>query len=107
MIGRKVWASENIIQLCERLSGKQAKRAYIPIFILSSLQQVLRVFEWTWNISDRLEFSKIAVLKSSYDLNSLQYLSNFEYSSLEKYLQDFFGKIFRKLKEINYSSKIS
>jgi len=107
LVGQKAWGSENIIQLCERLSGKRAKKAYIPIFILFSLQKVLRVFEWTWNISDRLEFSKIAVLKSSYDLNNLDCLSTFEYGSLEKYLQDFFGKIFRKLKEINYYSKIS
>lgn len=102
LIGKKFWTSEEIVALCERLSGKTAKVFYIPGIALSLLSRFLRLFEFTWNISDRLQFSEIKT-------NSLQTAQSIpeatwptERLGLENYLQEYFGKIMKKLKETNY-----
>ena len=44
LIGKKFWTSEEVVGLCERLSGKEAKVLYIPNIILSSLRRFFRFF---------------------------------------------------------------
>lgn len=101
LVGPKLWAPEQIIQLCERLSGEKAKISYLPLSILTLLRNILRSFEFTWNISDRLHFSELLnnstnskVVITSSSENNLQ--------TLERYLQEYFSKILKKLKETNY-----
>ena len=60
LIGEKFWTPKEIIQLCERLSGKTAKISYIPVIAFSVLRRFFRFFEFTWNIADRLQFGEIA-----------------------------------------------
>ena len=60
LIGKKFWTSEEIVALSERLSGKTAKDFYIPSILLSVLSRFLRLFEFTWNIADRLQFSEVS-----------------------------------------------
>lgn len=102
LLGKKFWTSEEIVALCERLSGKTANIVYIPGILLTLLSRFLRLFEFTWNISDRLQFSE---LKASPNGN-LAALPEAEWPierlSLENYLQEYFGKILKKLKETNY-----
>jgi hypothetical protein len=45
-----------IIDLCERLSGQQANTSYLPTYIIFGLRTCLRLFEFTWNIADRLQY---------------------------------------------------
>lgn len=102
LIGKKFWTSEEIVALCERLSGKTAKVFYIPGFLLSSLSRFLRLFEFTWNISDRLQFSELTndSLKVAQSIPEVTWTK--ERLGLENYLQEYFGKIMKKLKETNY-----
>jgi uncharacterized protein YbjT (DUF2867 family) len=102
LIGKKFWTSEEIVALCERLSGKTAKVFYIPGIILSALSRFLRLFEFTWNISDRLQFSELKndSFKLGQSIPEVQW--NTERLGLENYLQEYFGKIMKKLKETNY-----
>jgi len=102
LIGEKFWTPKEIIQLCERLSGKTAKISYIPVFAFSLLRRFFRFFEFTWNIADRLQFGEISNDSSlsvkpkneiSWPVNRL---------GLENYLQEYFGKILKKLRETNY-----
>jgi len=80
LVGNRSWSSNEIIELCERLSGK--------------------------NISDRLSFAEVLVtgpnmtadMKKVYEIFSLD---SSEISSLERYMQDYFGRILRRLKELN------
>ena len=62
----------------------------------------LRLFEFTWNIADRLQFAE--VLNTKVNSTSKQDLTfqSFEFLTLEQYLQEYFGQILRKLKEVNY-----
>lgn len=112
LIGEKFWTSKEIIELCERLSGKTAKISYIPSIAFSFLGSFFRLFEFTWNISDRLQFGEI----SNNSRLSVKPTNEFTWPegrlSLESYLQEYFGKILKKLRETNYqqsqkSSEIS
>ena len=102
LIGDKFWTSEDVIEVCKRLSGKEAKISYIPFILLGFLRRFFRFFEFTWNIADRLQFAELNTDNSA--------LKNIEKSipwqevnlSLEQYLQEYFGKILKKLKETNY-----
>lgn len=102
LIGSKFWTSEEIVALCERLSGKTAKVIYMPPFLLTILSRFLRLFEFTWNISDRLQFSEFTTGEISKLIINLPD-KNFESRlKLENYLQEYFAKILKKLKETNY-----
>lgn len=102
LIGDKFWTSEEIIEICKRLSGKEAKVSYIPFIFLGFLGQFFRFFEFTWNIADRLQFAE---LKSS-AVNAQNVEATIPWQetnlTLEQYLQEYFGKILKKLKETNY-----
>jgi len=102
LIGEKFWTSKEIVELCERLSGKTANISYIPFIAFSFLRRLFRFFESTWNIADRLQFGEIAndpSLKIK-PTNEIVWSSN--RLSLENYLQEYFGKILKKLRETNY-----
>ena len=102
LIGEKFWTPNEIIQLCERLSGKTAKISYIPIFAFSLLRRFFRFFEFTWNIADRLQFGEISTDSTSAIKPSNEILWQGSRLSLENYLQEYFGKILKKLRETNY-----
>ena len=100
LVGNKAWTPEEIITLCERLSGQQAKISYIPALFFTVLKGIFRSLEFTWNIADRLQFSEI--LRNQKTLKANPTNSNIELLTLEQYLQEYFSRILRKLKETNY-----
>jgi uncharacterized protein YbjT (DUF2867 family) len=102
LVGTKTWKSEEIIALCERLSGESANITYVPAIALTTLRKFFRFFEFTWNISDRLHFSEILGEMKSSPNETNELAAKYELLSLEQYLQEYFGKILRKLKEANY-----
>ena len=102
LIGEKFWTPKEIIQLCERLSGKTAKISYIPILAFSLLRRFFRFFEFTWNIADRLQFGEIANDSSLSSKPSNEISWPIKRLGLESYLQEYFGKILKKLRETNY-----
>ena len=102
LTGNKFWTSEEVIEVCKRLSGKEAKVSYIPFILLSILRQFFRFFEFTWNISDRLQFAELNTNKASSVSLAKSIPWQEENLNLEQYLQEYFGKILKKLKETNY-----
>jgi len=102
LIGDKLWTSEEIIEVCKRLSGKEAKVSYIPFFLLSFLRRFFRSFQFTWNIADRLQFAELSTELSTGKnyTNKIPWQKNT--LGLEQYFQEYFGKILKKLKETNY-----
>ncbi|MDJ0510752.1 MAG: SDR family oxidoreductase [Crocosphaera sp.] len=112
MVGTKAWTAEEIIQLCERLSDKPAKIARVPLGLLRFLRSFTRFFQWTYNISDRLAFAE--VLASGKPLNASMDevyktlgVDVQETTTLESYLQEYFSRIIKKLKEIDYEKSKS
>jgi uncharacterized protein YbjT (DUF2867 family) len=106
LVGIKGWSSEEIIQLCERLSGQSASVTKIPLSVLRFLKQLTGFFEWGKNISDRLAFAEVLVVgpDMNTDMSETYNLFEFEpteFSTLERYMQDYFGRILRRLKELS------
>jgi uncharacterized protein YbjT (DUF2867 family) len=105
LVGSKAWSPEEIINFCEKLSGEKAKISYIPGVVLLVVKNIFRSLEFTWNIADRLQFSEIfnegKVAKNS-EYKEYKTLHTSDLLSLEQYLKEYFVKIFKKLKEINY-----
>jgi len=102
LIGDKFWTSEEVIEVCKRLSGKEAKVSYIPFFLLGFLRRFFRLFQFTWNIADRLQFAELSTeVDTPKKLNNtIPWQEN--NLGLEQYFQEYFGKILKKLKETNY-----
>jgi uncharacterized protein YbjT (DUF2867 family) len=106
LVGLKSWNSGEIISLCERLSGQPAKIIKIPMGLLKFLRQIAGFFEWGLNISERLAFAEVLSSGDNFtaDMNEVYTVFGFERIdtiSLERYMQDYFGRILRRLKELN------
>nr|ARW63713.1 hypothetical protein [Chondria sp. (in: red algae)] len=109
LVGNKTWTSLDIIKLCEKISGKRAKIAKVPIYLLKFMMYITKFFQWTWNVSERLAF--IEILSKNYNINISmnELLDNLKIQedsleSLENYLQEYFQRIMKKLKELNYQT---
>ncbi|OLP17495.1 3-beta hydroxysteroid dehydrogenase [Leptolyngbya sp. 'hensonii'] len=107
VVGSRAWSSYEIIRLCERLSGQEAKITRMPINLLRTVRRTARFFKWTWNVADRLAFTE--VLATGNPLNAPMEevyqvfgLNPQETTTLEAYLQDYFARILKKLKELDY-----
>lgn len=107
VVGTRAWEAQEIISVCERLSGQNAKIARVPIGFLRGMIRFLRFFQWGWNVSDRLAFTEVlatgkplnAPMEEVYNVFGL---NSKETTTLEAYLQEYFSRIMRKLKEIDY-----
>ena len=104
--GPQAWSAEQIIKLCEQLSGKEAKVSRIPVGVLKGLQKFVGFFQWGWSAAERLAFTE--VITSGKPLNSPmdEVYAAFEIepdsiATLEPYMQDYFNRILKKLKEID------
>ncbi|MBD2514627.1 SDR family oxidoreductase [Nostoc sp. FACHB-973] len=107
VVGTRAWSAEEIINLCERLSGKEARVTRMPINLLRAVRGLMRFFQWGWNIADRLAFTE--VLASGKQLNASMDevytvfgLDREQTTTLESYLQEYFSRIMKKLKELDY-----
>ncbi|MEH2148661.1 SDR family oxidoreductase [Nostoc sp.] len=107
VVGTRAWSAEEIINLCERLSGKDARVTRMPISLLRAVRGIMRFFQWGWNVADRLAFTE--VLASGKQLNASMDevytvfgLDPQQTTTLESYLQEYFSRIMKKLKEVDY-----
>ncbi|MBF2076878.1 MAG: SDR family oxidoreductase [Synechococcales cyanobacterium C42_A2020_086] len=107
VVGPKAWGAYEIIRLCERLSGREAKVSRMPTGLLRSVEKVARFFQWGWNLADRLAFTEviasgqplIAPMDETYAVFGI---SPDEMTTLEDYLQEYFSRIMKKLRELEY-----
>ncbi len=107
VVGSRAWSAEEIISLCERLSGREGRVTRMPVNLLRTVRRVLRSFQWGWNVADRLAFTEVlatgiplnASMDESYQVFGLDPQDN---TTLESYLQEYFGRILKKLKELDY-----
>jgi uncharacterized protein YbjT (DUF2867 family) len=107
MVGTRAWSAEEIISLCERLTGREARVTRMPISLLRTVQRILRFFQWGWNVADRLAFTEVLAsgspLNASMDeVYTVVGLDKQQTVTLESYLQEYFSRIMKKLKELDY-----
>lgn len=107
VVGTRAWSAYEIIRLCERLSGQDARIWRMPNGLLNAFRGFTRFFQWTWNIADRLAFVEVvstgkpltADMTETYQVFGIEAS---EMTTLESYMQDYFGRIMKKMKEVEY-----
>nr|YP_010873162.1 hypothetical protein ycf39 [Nemalion vermiculare]WGV34347.1 hypothetical protein ycf39 [Nemalion vermiculare] len=107
IVGLKAWKSFEVIELCEKLSGQRSNISRIPLVLLQLARDFTKLFEWTKNISERLAFAEILARGDNfYDsmdtVCTISKIDPSEISSLEDYLQEYFLRVMKKLKTLNY-----
>jgi uncharacterized protein YbjT (DUF2867 family) len=110
VVGNKAWSGNEIISLCERLSGKEAKVTKVPLGLLSAVRRFATFFEWSWNSADRLAFAEIlatgkplnADMTETYQILGLDPKDN---TTIESYMQEYFSRIVKKLRELEYEKE--
>jgi uncharacterized protein YbjT (DUF2867 family) len=107
VVGTRAWSAEEIIKLCERLSGQEAKVTRMPIGLLRSVQRVARFFQWGLNLADRLAFTEVVasgqpMTAAMDDTYAVFGLDPNQITTLEQYMQEYFSRIMKKLKELEY-----
>jgi hypothetical protein len=80
----------------------------VPIQVIRATKGFTRFFQWSWNISDRLSFAEViatgkALTADMEPVYKVFGLNPGETSSLDEYMQEYFSRIMKKLKEIEYA----
>ncbi|WP_036482149.1 SDR family oxidoreductase [Myxosarcina sp. GI1] len=107
VVGSKAWGAYEIVGLCEKLSGENAKISRVSINVLSLLRRISRFFQWGQNTANRLAFAEVLASGKPLDASMEETYQTFgidpqEMTTLEEYLQEYFSRIMKKLKEIDY-----
>jgi hypothetical protein len=71
------------------------------------VRRIVRFFQWGWNVADRLAFTEVLVSDKPLDASMDEVYKVFgldpkETTTLEAYLQEYFSRIMKKLKEIDF-----
>lgn len=101
----QAWKSEEIIALCEKLSGQKAKTLMLSIFFFKVIRQITGFFAWSLQISERLAFIEVINNTPNFK-SSIQYTYNIldinprEILELDFYFQEYFEIMLKTLEEI-------
>jgi len=107
LVGKKAWSSLEIIELCEKLSGQRARISRVPIQFLQIAKDFTKFFQWSWNISERLAFAEVLISGNDFinpvdNIYELFQVNVSDVLLLEEYLQEYFTRVMKKLKTLNY-----
>jgi uncharacterized protein YbjT (DUF2867 family) len=107
VVGSKAWGAYEIINLCEKLAEKDARISRVSLTVLGLMRRVTRFFEWGQNTADRLTFAQVLASGKPLDASMEGVYQTFginsqETTTLEEYMQEYFSRIMKKLKEIDY-----
>lgn len=107
----KSWTPEEIIKLCERLSGQTAKVQIVSVVLLKFLRQVTSFFEWSLNISERLAFIEVFTNSESF-IPAIQYtykilsINPRELLELDYYFREYFEIMLNMLDVVDNTEKL-
>jgi hypothetical protein len=107
LAGPRAWGAYEIIRLCERKCGQSSKVSRISLDLLRVIRKVAYFFQWGWNFADRLAFVEVVSGSQPLDAPMEEVYSAFEMNpedttTLEDYMQEYFSRIMKKLKELDY-----
>lgn len=108
--GPRAWTTQEVISLCERLAGQDAKVTTVPVGILKFTRLLTRLFQWTNDASDRLAFSEVLTSDVVFSAPMTETYSALgadpkDTTTLEQYLQEYYTNILKKLKDLKAQSK--
>jgi len=107
VVGSRAWGAYEIVRLCERMSGRDSRVTRMPLGLLRTVRRIARFFQWGWNVSDRLAFAEVLatgkpLIAPMDEVYSVFGLNPQETTTLEGYMQEYFSRIMKKLKEIDF-----
>ena len=112
LAGPKAYTVEEVIALCEAKAGgdRRAQVSKVPTALLNVTRGILSSFWWARDAADRLAFAQVlsgdksitADMTSTYELLGMD---ESQVTSLDDYLEAYFGRILKKLKEVGAESK--
>ena len=107
VVGTKAWGAYEIMNLCENLSGKNTRISRVSLSVLGLLRRITRFCEWGQNTADRLTFAEVLASGKPMDAPMDEVYKTFgldpkDTTTLEEYMQEYFARIMKKLKEIDY-----
>ncbi len=107
LAGPRAWGAYEIIRLCERKCGQSSKVSRISLNLLRVIRKVAYFFQWGWNFADRLAFVEVVSGSQPLDAPMDEVYSAFamnpeDTTTLEDYMQEYFSRIMKKLKELDY-----
>ncbi len=105
--GPKAWAPSEIIRQCERFSGRSGRTARMPLGAVRFARNLALCFEGGWSFAERVAYvevqaSGVAVTADMTRTYEILGIDIEQIATLESYLQEYFGRILRKLKELDY-----
>ena len=107
VVGTKAWGAYEIVNLCENLADKRARISRVSLTVLGLLRRITRFCEWGQNTADRLTFAEVLASGKPLDASMEGVYETFgldvkDITTLEEYMQEYFSRIMKKLKEIDY-----
>ena len=105
VVGSKAWNTGELVQLCERCSGKAARVFRVPPFLIKLLEGATSFFEPAVNVAERLAFAEVsgggqelnAPMKPSYSAFGLD---ESETTDMESYIREYYDTILKRLREM-------
>lgn len=110
VVGSRAWSADEIISVCAKLSGREARITRAPVGLLKFSRRVTQFFQWTWNISDRLAFAEVVATGNPLtapmdEVHATFGLDPAEITTIEAYLTEYFERIMKKLRELDYEKQ--
>ena len=107
VVGTKAWGAYEIMNLCENLGDKRSKISRVSLGVLGLMRRITRFCEWGQNTADRLTFAEVLASGEPLDAPMEEVYATFgldekETTTLEEYMKEYFTRIMKKLKEIDY-----
>ncbi|MEO1093610.1 MAG: NAD(P)H-binding protein [Cyanobacteria bacterium J06638_28] len=107
LAGTRAWGAYEIVRLCERQTMQSARVSRMPLGLLKAVQKSVSFFQWGWNLADRLAFTEVIVGDEPITAPMDEVYETFhidpqEITTLEDYMGEYFGRIMKKLKELDY-----
>lgn len=107
VVGSKAWGVYEVVNLCENMTEKRARISRVSLTVLGLMRRITRFCEWGQNTADRLTFAEVLASGKPLDASMDNVYETFgldpnEMTTLEEYMQEYFSRIMKKLKEIDY-----
>ena len=105
VVGPKAWNTGELVQLCERCSGKTARVFRVPPFLIQLMQGLVSFFEPAVNVAERLAFAEVTGGGQSLDADMNSSYAAFDLepgdcTSMESYIREYYDTILRRLQEM-------
>ena len=105
VVGPKAWNSGELVQFCERCTGKSARVFRMGPAPILALQAIASFFEPAVNIAERLAFAEVTGSGQSLDAPMESTYAAFgldpsETTTMESYLREYYDTILKRLREM-------